>query len=187
MMKHKITVTINWDAINKDINDKAFRMIKLQKLSAPKDGDVIEGELSLTDDDMAMLRRAMSQALAEVVNICKSYVLSTDHTSNNYNIAAGNITLTLVMPLSWNLAGCYSLGQMMHSYIVSKALCEWFRYTAPDRMKEQAELYMSASKEIKDIINARTRPIAGGQQLDLIVGESTTDEPCIKPPVDFEE
>ena len=171
--KHKITVTLDWASINKDVHDKAFRMARLAKLGAGDTaaGDRLESEITLGDEDMGLLKRAMAQGLAEVVTMCGEYVWSTSHTSDNYIIAAKDVTLTLMTPLNFNLAGCESLGQMVHAYIVAKALTEWFRYTVPARAAEQQALQDAAGKEIRKILNARVRLPGGMKTLQIIVGD----------------
>lgn len=171
--KHKITVNLDWASINKDVQDKAFRMARLAKLGVADTmaGDRVESEITLTEEDMSLLRRAMSQALAEVVTMCAEYVWSTSHTSDNYIMADKTVTLTLMMPMNFNLAGCESLGLMVHAYIVAKALTEWFRYTVPARAAEQQELCQKAEKEIIKIVNARVRVTPGVKAVEIIVGD----------------
>ena len=82
--KHKITVRLDWMSINKDVQDKAFRMARLAKLGVenPAAAYRLESEITLNEEDMSLLRRAMSQGLAEVVTMCSQYVWDTSHTSD---------------------------------------------------------------------------------------------------------
>lgn len=171
MKKHRITVTLNWDSLNKDVQDKAYRMALLAKLGVEDEAaaDKLESELTLTDEDMSLLRRAMTIGLSEVVTMCRKYVWNKSHTSDNYIIKEDNVTLILMMPVNFNLAGCKSIGQAIHAYIVGKAMLEWFRYTVPSRAAEQAELCTAARKEILTIINTRVRSMRSGESLEVIV------------------
>lgn len=170
--KHKITVLLDWASLNKDVQDKAYRMARLAKLGVADQtaADRLESEISLGDEDMSLLKRAMAQGLAEVVTMCGEYVWNTSHTSDNYIIKDNNVTLTLMMPVNFNLAGCESLGQMIHAYIVAKAMTEWFRYTLPERVEEQMLLCENARKEIQKILNARVRTLANVKTIEIIVG-----------------
>ena len=171
--KHKITVTLYWKSIESDVQNKAYRMARLAKLGVTDAAaaDRLESEITLTEDDMVLLRRAMAQGLAEVVTMCGEYVWSTSHLSYNFTVKASNITLILMMPVNFNLAGCESLGQMIHAYIVGKAMTEWFRYTVPSRVAEQESLCAAARAEIMKIIHARVRMARGAQQVEVIVGD----------------
>lgn len=175
LKKHRITITLDWASLNRDVQDKAYRMAKLAKLSVQEQdkADKLESELTLTDEDMALLKRAMSQGLAEVVTMCREYVWSKSHLSNNHIIKEDNLTIVLMMPLNFNLAGCLSIGHAIHAYIVGKAMCEWYSYTVPTRAAEQLNICAAARKEIETILNARIRPMRSGQSLEVIVGEET--------------
>lgn len=174
MKKHRITITLDWAALNRDVQDKAYRMARLAKLGVESEAaaDRLESELSLTDEDTSLLRRAMTQGLAEVVTMCREYVWSRSHVSDNHIIKEDNLKLTLMMPMNFNLAGCESIGHAIHAYIIGKAMLEWFRYTVPARAAEQQEICAVARKEIETIINARVRTMRSGQSLTVIVGES---------------
>lgn len=171
--KHKITVTLDWASLNKDVQDKAYRMARLAKLGVADQAaaDRLESEISLGDEDMSLLKRAMAHGLAEVVTMCGEYVWNTSHTSDNYIIKDDDVTLTLMMPVNFNLAGCESLGQMIHAYIVAKAMSEWFRYTVPSRVEEQTVLCENARKEIQKILNARVKMLADVRTIETIVGK----------------
>lgn len=175
MKKHRITIRLNWASLNKDVQDKAYRMARLAKLGAEDSAaaDRLESELTLTDEDMSLLRRAMTQGLAEVITMCREYVWSKSHTSNDYIISEDDVRITLMMPVNFNLAGCESIGHAIHAYIVGKAMLEWFRYTVPARAAEQQEICAAARKEIETIINARVRAMRGGESLTVIVGDDT--------------
>ena len=169
--KHKITVLLDWASLNKDVQDKAFRMARLAKLGANDQtaADKLESEISLGDEDMSLLKRAMAQGLAEVMTLCGEYVWNTSHTSDNHIIDAKDVTIILMMPVNFNLAGCESLGQMLHAYIVAKAMTEWYRYTVPARVDEQMQLCENALKEIQKILGARVRMLAGVRKIEAIV------------------
>lgn len=170
--KHKITVLLDWASLNKDVQDKAYRMARLAKLGVADQvaADRLESEISLGDEDMSLLKRAMAQGLAEVVTMCGEYVWNTSHTSDNYIINDKNVTLTLMMPVNFNLAGCESLGQMIHAYIVAKAMTEWYRYTVPARVEEQMLLCENARREIQKILGARVRMLTNVRTIGIIVG-----------------
>jgi len=172
MKKHRITITLNWASINKDVQDKAYRMARLVKLGVENEAaaDKLESELTLTDEDMSLLKRALTQGLAEVVTMCRDYVWSKSHLSDNSIIKEDNVKILLMMPVNFNLAGCESIGHAIHQYIVGKAMLEWFRYTVPTRSAEQAEICVAARKEIETIINARVRSMRQGESLEVIVG-----------------
>lgn len=171
--KHKITITLDWASINKDVQDKAFRMARLTKLGVenPTAADILESEISLSEEDMSLLRRAMTQGLAEVITMCNQYVWSTSHISDNYIIDDDTLTITLMMPVNFNLAGCESLGQMIHAYIIAKAMTEWFRYTVPARAQEQQLLCDNARAEIQKILSARVRMTPHVRTVEIIVGD----------------
>lgn len=171
--KHKITVTLDWASLNKDVQDKAYRMARLAKLGVADQAaaDKWESEITLGDEDMSLLKRAMAQGLAEVVTLCGEYVWDTSHTSDNYIINDKDVTLTLMMPLNFNLAGCKSLGQMIHAYIVAKAMTEWYRYTVPTRVEEQLLLCENARREIRKILGARVRMLANVRAIEIIIGD----------------
>lgn len=170
--KHKITVLLDWASLNKDVQDKAYRMARLAKLGVADQvaADRLESEISLGDEDMSLLKRAMAQGLAEVVTMCGEYVWNTSHTSDNYIVKDKNVTLTLMMPVNFNLAGCESLGQMIHAYIVAKAMTEWYRYTVPARVEEQMLLCENARREIQKILGARVRMLTNVRTIEIIVG-----------------
>lgn len=170
--KHKIIVILDWASLNKDVQDKAYRMARYAKLGVADQvaADRLESEISLGDEDMSLLKRAMAQGLAEVVTMCGEYVWNTSHTSDNYIINDKNVTLTLMMPVNFNLAGCESLGQMIHAYIVAKAMTEWYRYTVPARVEEQMLLCENARREIQKILGARVRMLSNVRTIEIIVG-----------------
>lgn len=175
LKKHRVTITLDWASLNRDVQDRAYRMARLAKLGIDDDNkaDKLESELTLTDEDMSLLKRAMSQGLAEVVTMCREYVWSKSHQSDNHIIKEDNLTIILMMPLNFNLAGCLSIGHAIHAYIVGKAMFEWYSYTVPARAAEQMTTCAAARKEIETILNARVRPMRSGQSLEVIVGEET--------------
>lgn len=176
--KHKIVINLNWSSIDRDVQDKAYRMARLTKLGIQDAAaaDKYESEITLTEEDMALLKRAMTEALAEVVTMCREYVWNKSHTSDNYTIKEDNVELILMMPVNFNLAGAYSLGKMMHAYIVAKAMLEWYRYTVPPRASEQQAICDRARLEIETIINARVRTRRQGEGLEVIVGEESSSK-----------
>lgn len=175
--KHKITVTLDWASINKDVQDKAYRMARLAKLGVDNTTAAVrlESEITLGDEDMSLLKRAMSQGLAEVITMCRQYVWNTSHSSDNYIIDSKDVTMTLMMPINFNLAGCESLGQMIHAYIVAKAMTEWFRYTVPARAAEQQALQADARSEIQKIINSRVRLLGNVKSIEIVVGDKNEE------------
>lgn len=175
--KHKITVTLDWASINKDVQDKAYRMARLAKLGVDNTtaADRLESEITLGDEDMSLLKRAMSQGLAEVITMCRQYVWNTSHSSDNYIIDSKDVTMTFMMPINFNLAGCESLGQMIHAYIVAKAMTEWFRYTVPARAAEQQALQADARSEIQKIINSRVRLLGNVKSIEIVVGDKNEE------------
>lgn len=178
LKKHRITVTLYWTAIERDVEDKAYRMARLAKLGIDDEdkADKLESELSLTSEDMALLKRAMAEGLAEVVTTCRDYVWSKSHNGSNQTVGEEDVVLTLMMPVNFNLACVYSIGQAIHAYIVAKAMLEWFRYTVPSRFVEQQAICLAARKEIRTIINARVRSQRSGKGLLVLTGdESDTD------------
>lgn len=173
LKKHRITVKLHWASIEKDVEDKAFRMARLAKLGVTDEdaADKLESELTLTSEDFAMLKRAMAEGLAEVATMCREYVWNKSHYSDDLTLAEGDVTIRLMMPVNFNLAGCLSIGHAIHAYIVAKAMYEWFRYTVPSRAEEQYAICTAARKEIRTIINARVRTARSGQSLTVIVGD----------------
>lgn len=175
LKKHKITVTLHWASIERDVEDKAYRMVRLARLGVSDDdaADKIESELSLSSEDMALLRRAMAEGLAEVITTCRDYVWSKSHASDDLTLGEGDVVIRLMMPANFNLAGCHSIGQAIHSYIVAKAMCEWFRYSIPARWEEQQAICAAVRKEIKTIITARVRSMRGSDGLEVLTGAET--------------
>lgn len=180
MRKHRITVTLDWASLERDARDRAYRAARLARLSVEDESAAarVESELTLTADDMQMLRRSMTQGLAEVVTMCHDYVWSRRHTSDNYIMGGGDATITLMMPLNFNLAGCESLGHAVHAYIVAKAMYEWFCCTVPARAAEQKETCAAARKEIMEIIHARSKVTRGGESLTVVVGDGSAEDGC---------
>lgn len=172
LKKHRITITLLWAAIERDVEDKAYRMARLAKLGIDDEdkADKLESELTLTSEDMALLKRAMAEGLGEVVTTCRDYVWSKSHKGSNQTVGEEDVVLTLMMPVNFNLAGVYSLGQAIHAYIVAKAMLEWFRYTMPSRFEEQQAVCLAARKEIRTIINARVRSQRGNKGLLVLTG-----------------
>jgi len=177
LKKHRITIKLRWSSIEKDVEDKAFRMARLAKLGIENEdaADKMESELTLTAEDTSILKRAMAEGLAEVVTMCREYVWSKRHTSDDLTLGESDINIILMMPANFNLAGCLSIGHAIHAYIVAKALQEWFRYTVPGRAEEQAALCVAARREIRTIINARVRTARSGQSLTVLVGDDGDD------------
>lgn len=173
LKKHRITIRLYWASLEKDVQDKAYRMARLAKLSVEDEdaADKLESELTLTAEDMAILKRAMAEGLAEVVTMCREYVWSKSHFSDDLTLGEDDVIIRLMMPVNFNLAGCLSIGHAIHAYIVAKAMFEWFRYTVPSRADEQAALCTAARKEIRTIINARVRAARKAQSLTVIVGD----------------
>lgn len=173
LKKHRITVTLDWASLTKDVQDKAYRMARLAKLGVQDEAaaDKLESELTLTEEDMSLLKRAMTTGLGEVVTMCRDYVWNKSHSSRDYVIKEENLTMTLMMPLNFNLAGCLNLGIAIHAYIVGKAMLEWFRYTVPARAQEQMELCAQSGKEIKTILASRVRAMRSGESLEVVVGD----------------
>lgn len=169
--RHKITITIDWSSLERDVTDKAARMALLSRLSASSEetGELLESELSLQDSDMDLLKRAMTQAFAEVVTMCREYMWGRSHASDNGIISDDTITLTLMMPPSWNLAGTESIGAMIHAYVVAKAMQEWYRYTAPSRWSEQQAEALLVRSEIGKILRARVRGVSSSKKKVTII------------------
>jgi len=187
LKRHRITITLKWASIFKDITDKAYRMARLTKLGidlSTESGQSaisqkIEGEISLSDEDMSLLKRAMREGLAEVVTMCDEYVWHKGHVSNDLNVKSDtDVTIVLMMPLNYNLAGNLSIGTQIHAYIVAKALGAWYTYTAltdkqVNGLNEQKELMQNARYNILDILAKRVRPVREGEGLTVIVDSTS--------------
>lgn len=186
---HKITVKIDWETLWKDVQDKAYRMARLNKLAITDDAaaEKFESEVQLTDSDNDLLRRAMTQGLAEIVTMCRDYLWGDYHGSDNYLVRAGDITLVLMMPSNYNLAvGSEALGQLMHAYMVGKGLLEWFRYTAPSRFAEQQALCEEARNELRKALNSRQRLKANAGEV-IIKDGGMSDMPSVESPTVYVE
>lgn len=166
MRKHKITINIDMSLLSRDVQDKASRLMKIIRSS--KNGAVT----SDITEDADLISRAISYAVSEIMSMCKEYIWSNQHTTSNKMLNNGNIKMILIMPLSFNLAGCTPLGQMIHAYIVARALSEWLRYTSPELMEPQMSICLDTSRSITNILNDRVPRYRVGQDIELIVGDA---------------
>lgn len=171
--KHKITVILNWIALEKDIRDKIYKSAKTARISTKDtvEADTIENIVSLKEEDTYMLKRSMTQSLSDVITMCGRYIWEKEHTADNNLMADGDIDITLMMPLNFNLAGCRSLGQAIHAYITSKTLSEWYRYTLPSKAEEHNALSELAKMEIKKILSARIKLDSTRESKEIIISQ----------------
>lgn len=155
--KHKITIKIDWPMLENDIKDKAYH------LGMRSDNNT---------EDNAMIERSVTEGVAEVISMCGKYIWSKNHDSNNYLLDDDTITIVLMMPMNFNLAGCAGLGRMMHAYVTAKALTDWCRYFSPEHVQIQQQVQENARTEIKNILNSRTKVIRGANEIVIVVGKS---------------
>lgn len=105
MRKHKITINIDMSLLSRDVQDKASRLMTIIRSSKNSVGT------SDITEDTDLISRAISYAASEIMSMCKEYIWSNQHTTSNKMLNSGNIKMILIMPLSFNLAGCTPLGQ----------------------------------------------------------------------------
>lgn len=165
MRKHRITITIDMSLLSREVQDKASRLMTIIRSSKNS------AETSDITENTDLMSRAISYAASEIMSMCKEYIWSDQHTTSNKMLNSGNIKMILIMPLCFNLAGCTPLGQMMHAYIVARALSEWLRYTSPELMEPQMSICLETSRNITNILNDRVPRYRVGQDVELIVGD----------------
>lgn len=190
MQKHKVTITLKWNSIMRDVKDKTSRISRLIKLGVNDEinSSIYEQELTLTLDDINIIKRAMVEAFSDVVAMCHEYLWHTTHTSDNLTFSDDeDIALTLIMPTNYNLAGNLALGRMMHKYIVASALKVWLNYIATGNavsyiINETKEDVQQSKVAIINILSQRCKPVRP-QAIELIVddapeeyGESEEDD-----------
>lgn len=154
--KHKITVKIDWRSLESDVQGKVYKAGK---------------QLGADAEDAALLRRAMTDGVAEVVAMCGKYMWSKQHQSDNYLLDDDTVTITLMMPMNFNLAGCASLGRMMHSYITAKAMTEWSKFFKPDMAEMHQAQQANARAEITRLLGSRVKMMRNVNEMVISVGK----------------
>ncbi len=147
--------------LDNDIRNKAYRLGRMSDIDT---------------EDTGLLRRAMTEGVAEVVSMCGKYLWSKSHSSNNYLLDDCDMTIVLMMPMNFNLAGCASLGRMIHAYITAKVLADWCRYFSPNNMVTQQQLQEDARNRIRTILNGRTKVVRNVNEMVIVVGKANKSD-----------
>ena len=172
LKKHRITLTIEFESIYRDIYDKTLKLAKLQRLASEDAdaGDELEAELQIEpSDDSNLLRGEMTTSLAFIGVMLSPWVWEKGHEADARIIKEEEVTIIMNAPLNFDLALRTPLARLIKTYIVNRTLGAWCQLTNPNRAAEYMTLAQEAEKGIKAIKSKRVRPLRNGTEVHIIV------------------
>ncbi|MFI3293744.1 MAG: hypothetical protein SNI70_09535 [Rikenellaceae bacterium] len=114
------------------------------------------------EENSYQIRRSLSNAFSALKSLLGEYLVEEKTTSDNLIDQEidddGELTLLFELPSNFNSASADSLGDGIHSYLVDRALGDWFAITN----KDDAEIYIAHSTvsldTVKRSLYKRSRP-----------------------------
>lgn len=161
--KKTITVTQEVKELMFDIMNKAYLTGQAREFEGTNNYESASNmQASDEDENSYQLRRSLTNAFSSLKSLLGEY-LDEDTTTSTDRIPEeidndGQLVLAFKMPSNYNNASADSLGNGIHSYLVSMALYDWFTITN----KKDADDYMKISTTnleiVKRALYKRSRP-----------------------------
>ena len=168
MPKKKVVLTLYRKEIEYDIRNKARLTALRQTEISPEQRSYLEvDDLDRSSNQMS---RSISNAYGALRAALSEYLEANTPTADDELVTAGNMTVTLRMPMGFRNSVVRSVAPLMHRYIVDYALAEWYALGG----SVDASTYATAAGEelaaIESLLNARRRPLRECQKPVLVPG-----------------
>jgi hypothetical protein len=169
MAKQRISVNLYTDELIYEVLNKSYLTGRSQQ-----EGKDIEQaanmQASEDEEDKNQISRSIQRALSVVHNSLAEYIdnppQQPDESVDEY--AADNtlldtdsnstITVNINMPSNFNTSMTDSVAQSIHSFIVFKALAEWFAITNDSEREKYEAMAQECLAVIRSALNRRLRP-----------------------------
>lgn len=157
-MSRSITITLSVKQLLFDIRNKAYLTGKTREAD-----ERIKATIQASSDDDPQMLRAIQNAYDRVCILLGDYIADSDEDSvdNTYiedDSDDDDCTLTLDMPQNYNGGMSKSLATMIHDYIVSSSLREWFQLCFKADANDYVLLSNVGLEDIKSAVAKRKAP-----------------------------
>jgi hypothetical protein len=161
--KKTLTVQLQVKELMYDITNKAFLTGRSREDDATKSyASASNMQASEDQEDSYQLRRSLTNAYASIKSLLGEYLDEEKSTSTNliYDEIDQDTVLELAfrLPSNYNSASADSLGNGIHSYLVSQALSEWFTITNKEDAADYAAQAQASLEIAKRALYKRSRP-----------------------------
>lgn len=155
-MSRSLQITLSLKEILFDIRNKAYLTGKTREAD-----DRIKATIQASTDDDAQMLRAIQNATNRVCILLSDYIddesiASVDNSFFDDESTANSISLTL--PANFNGGMAKSVATMIHDYIVSSALREWFQLCFKADVNDYVQLNNVELDDIKAAVSKRKAP-----------------------------
>ena len=160
------SISLEWKYIKYDIDQETYKAGNLF-ITGEENAEVRnEAQTGISDFDQNFCRRKIEQALLNLQEIMHKFFDTISRSANNETEElTGNAlsTGTDKWTISLNIGDrrqvdSYSLGNVMHKYIVLYVLQEWAKIALPALEKNYVERMLAEENRIKTIIYRKTEP-----------------------------
>ena len=155
-MSRPITIDLKLTQILFDIRNKAYLTGKTREAD-----ERLKAAIQASADDDPQMLRAIQNATDRVCILLSDYIADDSDSSVDNTYFADDSdanSITLVMPDNFNGGMAKSLATMIHDYIVSSALHEWFQLTFKADATDYIQLSGISLDDIKLAMSKRKAP-----------------------------
>ena len=155
-MSKTLTISLSLTQILFDIRNKTYLTGKTREAD-----ERIKATIQASSNDDSQMLRAIQNATGRVVVLLSDYIANNDTSTvdNSFysNPAIENV-IELKVPSNFNGGMSKSLATLIHDYIVSSALRDWFQLTFKADASDYVQLNNVELVDIKSAISKRVAP-----------------------------
>lgn len=157
-MSRKIKITLDLKELLFDIRNKAYLTGKTREAD-----DRIKATIQASTDDDPQMLRAIQNATDRVCVLLSDYIADEQGASlsaDNEFFAndSDDNKINLLLPANYNAGLRNSLATMIHDYVVSAALRQWFQLTFKADASDYVQLNNVELDDIKSAVSKRVAP-----------------------------
>lgn len=156
-MKQTINIQLKLSEIIYDIQNKTFLTGRSQEESE-NPGHIANMQANDDEENASQILRSITTAYAVLRNRLEEFMETGENSTVNDPVGTSeNIRLTLYMPSNFNMAVTRSIGDAAHSFIVAKALADWFAITAKGSTIDYNIVARESLKILEEALSKRSR------------------------------
>jgi hypothetical protein len=158
MAKTSLSVTLHMSELLYDVQNKTF-LTGRSRDNGQNFAEVAHMQASGDDEDNNQILRSIGNAFNALKTDLSEYLDETKTSTSNVLISESeNLTLAFKMPSNYNQAATDSISASLHSYIVNKAVAEWFNITNKADASDYLALAAENLEQAKKAVSKRVRP-----------------------------
>lgn len=164
MAEKKKTITVKQQVkeLIFDIQNKTYLTGQAKEASGVNYEATSYMQASDDNENSYQIRRSLSNVFSTLKSQLGEYIKESKTTSDNMIKKEidedGELSIAFEMPSNFNEAAADSIGNNIHSYLVDKALCDWFSITSPGDVQIYEKHSEVSLEAVKRALYKRSRP-----------------------------